>query len=163
MTKETIDQLVQYHTHYKFLKISGIRRSLYTLRIFLANSKLLFFRQGFNAQLCLLVMLKKLRKVLDEGGSYVALLTDLSKAFDCIAHNLTLLNFNYTASTCHHWNLWIVRSSHQKCSVKKVLLQISQACNFIKEVILAQVFSCEFCEISKNTLFYRTPLVGASE
>ena len=44
-----------------------------------------------------------------------------------------------------------------------VLLQISQACNFIKEVILAQVFSCEFCEISKNTLFYRTPLVGASE
>ena len=22
---------------------------------------------------------------------------------------------------------------------------------------LAQVFSCEFCEISKNTLFYRTP------
>ena len=78
------------------------QKSLYTLRIFLANSKLLFFRQGFNAQLCLLVMLKKLRKVLDEGGSYVALLTDLSKAFDCIAHNLTLLNFNYTASICHH-------------------------------------------------------------
>ena len=28
---------------------------------------------------------------------------------------------------------------------------------------LAQVFSCEFCEISKNTFFYRTPLVAASE
>ena len=27
---------------------------------------------------------------------------------------------------------------------------------------LAQVFSCEFCEISKNTLSYRTPLVAAS-
>ena len=27
---------------------------------------------------------------------------------------------------------------------------------------LAQVFSCEFCEISKNTFFYKTPLVGAS-
>ena len=25
----------------------------------------------------------------------------------------------------------------------------------------AQVFSCEFCEISKNTFFYRTPLVAA--
>ena len=27
------------------------------------------------------------------------------------------------------------------------------ACNFIKKETLAQVFSCEFCEISKNTLF----------
>ena len=27
---------------------------------------------------------------------------------------------------------------------------------------LAQVFSCEFCEIFKNTFFYRTPLVAAS-
>ena len=28
---------------------------------------------------------------------------------------------------------------------------------------LAQVFFCEFCEISKNTFFYRTPPVAASE
>ena len=27
---------------------------------------------------------------------------------------------------------------------------------------MAQVFSCEFCEISKNTYFYRTPPVAAS-
>ena len=27
---------------------------------------------------------------------------------------------------------------------------------------LAQMFFCEFCEISKNTFFYRTPLVAAS-
>ena len=26
-----------------------------------------------------------------------------------------------------------------------------QACNFIKKETVAQVFSCEFCEISKNT------------
>ena len=26
-----------------------------------------------------------------------------------------------------------------------------EACNFIKKETLAQVFSCEFCEISKNT------------
>ena len=28
-----------------------------------------------------------------------------------------------------------------------------QACNFIKKETLAQVFSCEFCKISKNTFF----------
>ena len=33
-----------------------------------------------------------------------------------------------------------------------------QPCNFIKKEALAQVFSCEFYEISKNTVFYRTPL-----
>ena len=31
------------------------------------------------------------------------------------------------------------------------------ACNFIKKETLAQVFSCEFCEISKNT-FHKTRL-----
>ena len=32
----------------------------------------------------------------------------------------------------------------------------------LKKETLAQVFSCEFCEISKNTFFYRTPPVDAS-
>ena len=30
------------------------------------------------------------------------------------------------------------------------------------EVTLAQVFSCEYCEIFKNTFFYRAPPVAAS-
>ena len=38
--------------------------------------------------------------------------------------------------------------------VDKILLQ--------KET-LAQVFSCEFCEIFEKTYFYRTSLVAASE
>ena len=46
----------------------------------------------------------------------------------------------------------------RRCSVKKVLLEISQ--NFIKKETLTQVFSCEFCETSKNTLSYRKPLVA---
>ena len=33
----------------------------------------------------------------------------------------------------------------------------------IKKETLALVFSCEFCEISKNTFSYRTPLVAASD
>ena len=32
-----------------------------------------------------------------------------------------------------------------------------QACNFIKKETLAQVFSCKFCEILKNTFFQVTP------
>ena len=42
------------------------------------------------------------------------------------------------------------------------ILTKSQACNFIKIETLAQVFSCEFCEISKSTFSYRAPPVAAS-
>ena len=51
----------------------------------------------------------------------------------------------------------------ETCSVKKVFLKIlRESCNFIRKETLAQVFSCEFCKISKNTFSYRTPLVAAS-
>ena len=38
-----------------------------------------------------------------------------------------------------------------------------EACNFIKKETLAQVFSCEFCEISKNTFFTEHLLATASK
>ena len=37
-----------------------------------------------------------------------------------------------------------------------------KACNLIKKETLAQVFSCEFCEFSKNIFFPRTLPVAAS-
>ena len=40
---------------------------------------------------------------------------------------------------------------------------LGQACNFIKKEALAQVFSCEFCKISKNNFSYITLPVAASE
>ena len=62
------------------------------------------------------------------------------------------------------------KSSHQRCSVKKGVLRnfakftgkylcqslffnkvARAACNFIKKETVAQVFSCKFSEISKNT------------
>ena len=38
-----------------------------------------------------------------------------------------------------------------------------EACNFIKKETLAQVFSCEFCKISKKTIFKEHLRVTASE
>ena len=37
-----------------------------------------------------------------------------------------------------------------------------QACNFIEKETLAQVLSCEFCEISQNTFFTKHPWTSAS-
>ena len=69
----------------------------------------------------------------------------------------------------------------KRCFVKKLFLKTSQnsqentfarvsflielqasTYNFIKKETLTQVFSCEFCKISKNTFSYRTASVAAS-
>ena len=47
-------------------------------------------------------MIEKARKILDKGGTFGALLTDLSKVFDCMTHHLLIaklhtLNFDINA------------------------------------------------------------------
>ena len=48
------------------------------------------FREGHGTQNCLLAMIDKLRKIRDKKGIFAVILTDLSKAFDCIPHNLLI-------------------------------------------------------------------------
>ena len=48
------------------------------------------FRKGYSTQYCLLAMLEKWKSAVDKGKSFGALLTDLSKAFDCLSHELLL-------------------------------------------------------------------------
>ena len=48
------------------------------------------FRKEFNVQHCLLVLVEKYREVLDKRSYARILLTDLSKAFDCIMHGLLI-------------------------------------------------------------------------
>ena len=49
------------------------------------------FRKGFGAQNCLLFMIETIRKTRDNHGVLAAVMTDLSKAFDCIFHELLLV------------------------------------------------------------------------
>ena len=48
------------------------------------------FRRGYNAQHCLVSLIEKWKKSVDNGGAFGALLTDLSKAFDCLPHELLI-------------------------------------------------------------------------
>ena len=48
------------------------------------------FRAGYSTQYCLLLMLEKWKKALDKKNLVGALITDLSKAFDCLNHELLI-------------------------------------------------------------------------
>ena len=65
------------------------------------------FGKGYNAQHCLLAMIEKWKKAVDNGNVFGALLTDLSKAFNCLPHDLIiaklyLYGFNSTARNLIH-------------------------------------------------------------
>ena len=46
------------------------------------------FRKGLSSQHCLFLMLEKWRKAVDNKEAFVSFLTDISKAFDCLHHEL---------------------------------------------------------------------------
>ena len=48
------------------------------------------FRKGYSTQHCLLLMLEKWKLTVDNNEVFRALLTDISKAFDCLSHDLLI-------------------------------------------------------------------------
>ena len=52
------------------------------------------FRRGFGAQDCLLAMLEKWKSSVDKRKTFGVLLTDFSKAFDCLSHDLIIAKLN---------------------------------------------------------------------
>ena len=73
-------------------KVFG-RLMLSQMHNFMKNILIIFlcgFTKGMNAQNCLVFMVEMCKKSLEKGNKYGVLLTDLSKAFDCLLHDLLI-------------------------------------------------------------------------
>ena len=86
------------------------------------------FRKSFSTQHCLLVMIEKWRKCLDKGSISGAILTDLSKAFDCILHDLLIAKL--AASGFDYQSLRIIESflsnRHQRTKFNNAFSRYSE-------------------------------------
>ena len=49
--------------------------------------------------------------------------------------------------------LYMIQKQQPEMFCKKRCKKSPEACNFVKKETLAQIFSCEFCEVFRNTFF----------
>ena len=66
------------------------------------------FRKGHSTEQCLIIMLEAWKEALDEKKNAGAILTDLSKAFDCLNHDLLTAKLRaYGRPGCTHIHIVI--------------------------------------------------------
>ena len=115
------------------------------------------FRKGYSAQHCLIVMIEKWRKSLDKGGNFGALLTDLSKAFDCLPHDLLVAKlyaygFDIKSVTLIHSYLTgrkqRVKIDHIYSSWEEILFGVPQGS--ILGPLLFNIFVCDLFDFINN-------------
>ena len=88
------------------------------------------FRKGFSTQQCLLAMLKKWKKSVDKSNIFGALITDLSKAFDCLDHELLIAKLN-----AYGFSLTALKLVHNYLSNKKQRTRINSTYSSLLEII----------------------------
>ena len=78
------------------------------------------FRKGYNTQQCLIALIEKWKSAIDKRKSFGALLTDLSKAFDCLPHELLIAKLHG-----YVFNLAALRLVHNSLSNRKQRTKIN--------------------------------------
>ena len=87
------------------------------------------FRKGFNAQHCLVSMIEKWKESVDNGGAFGALMTDLSKAFDCLHHELLIAKLD-----AYGFDIKSVKLIQQYLSNKKQRVKVGNAYSSWREI-----------------------------
>ena len=88
------------------------------------------FWKDFSTQQCLLAMLEKWKRTVDNSKMFGALLTDLSKAFDCLDHELLIAKLN-----AYGFSLTALKLVHNYLSNRKQRTKINSTYSSLLEII----------------------------
>ena len=103
------------------------------------------FRKGYSPQYCLLMILEKWKNAVDKGKCFGTLLTDLSKAFDCLSHELIIAKLN-----AYGFDLPAIKPIQSYLSNRK------QRLNLMPRVAHGKKFYLEYHKDLFSVLYYLT-------
>ena len=118
------------------------------------------FRKGYSTQQCLLAMLEKWRSAVDNKKAFGALLTDLSKAFDCLSYELLRAELH-----AYGFSIPTLRLVYSYLKNRKQRTKISAAYSSWEEILfgvpqgsilgllLFNIFLCDLFYIMSDTDF----------
>ena len=88
------------------------------------------FRKGFSTQQCLIAFIEKWKSAVDKGKSFGALLTDLSKVFDCLPHELFIAKLH-----AYGFSLSALRLMYSYLSNRKQRTKINESYSSWEEIL----------------------------
>ena len=106
------------------------------------------YTKGFSAQHCLLAMLEKSKNAVDKGKVFGALLTSLSKAFDCLSRELIIPKLN-----AYGFNPPALKLMHSYLSHRKQRTKVNHAYSPILGSVLFNIFSSDLLLVISDTDF----------
>ena len=88
------------------------------------------FRKGFSTQKCLLAMLERWKRSVNNSKMFGALLTDLQKAFDCLDHEFLTAKLN-----AYGFSLTALKTAHNYLSNRKQRKKINPSPSSLLEIV----------------------------
>ena len=88
-------------------------------------------RRGYSTQQCLIALIEKRTSATAKGKFFGALLTDVSKAFDCLPHELLIAKLH-----AYGFSLAALRLVHSNLSNRKQRTKINESFSSWEEILL---------------------------